>query len=168
MRIGVPVVSGVFAVLFVALVCNLVPGVGFAWLDEAIFLGYMFGGQKALAPVIGLLPLMVVGTAAAAFSWRWALRARPKVAFFRGVVAGLALYLVAVCVTLPFLGTFHGQFDGDIPELARNLLSSRGWISLVESLIGHLIFGAVLGAFYALLAKPSPVQVEIEEDPVTL
>lgn len=168
MRIGIPVLTGGFAVLLVTLAVQLIPWVGFAWLDEAMFVGYVLGGHRSLAPVVGLLPLLLVGVAAAAFSWKWALSQPPKGAFFRGLVAGLGLYVVAVAVSNPFRSTFHGQFDGQMPPLAENMLSATGWFALVESFLGHLIFGLVLGLFYALLATPVSVQVKPEEDPVSL
>lgn len=152
MRFGVAVASGIFSVLAVALLVQFVPWAKFAWLDEAIFVGYLMTGQVALAPVAGMVPLMAVGAGAALLAWRWEMGARRGTALGRGVLTGLVLYLVGVSITNPFLSMFRSHM-GDMPASVARMMSSPGWIALVESLLGHLFFGLVLGLFLTMAER---------------
>lgn len=152
MRFGVALTSGIFAVLAVALLVQFVPWAGFAWLDEAIFVGYAFTGQVAMAPVVGMIPLMILGAAVALLAWRWEMGARRGTALRRGILTGLGLYLVAVAITNPFLSMFR-EHMGDVPASVARMMTSPGWIALVESLWGHLFFGIVLGLFLTMAER---------------
>lgn len=100
-------------------------------MDIAGMLGSMVGGSW----VLGMMIHIVNGTLV--FPVIYAVIVSPRVSgapWFRGLLWGVILWLVAQMLVMPFLGVGFFSAHGG------------GMRSVVTSLFGHLVYGAALGA----------------------
>ena len=102
--------------------------------------GEMLGGFLHIGAAAGWVMHVMIGVVlAVGYALFAAPRLRGPVAV-RGIVYGVAVFLMAQLVVMPMMGA--GVFSGgNVPMI-------------MGSLIGHLVYGAALGVVYA--AEPAP------------
>jgi hypothetical protein len=105
-------------------------------MDIAAHLGAMMGGSWTA----GMVGHFVLGTVLFPLGYLFVTyRSMPEPAWLKGVVWGLILWLAAMIVVMPLTG--GGFFMGAMsPAMA--------------SLVGHMVYGAVLGAIVGLPGRP--------------
>jgi hypothetical protein len=101
--------------------------------------------EEAIALAIGLNLLM--GLALAIVYARWAEPRLSGPAWRRGVVFAMVPWLISVIAFLPIMG--GGLFGGEI---------GAGPLPVIGNFILHLVYGAVLGAFYAI-----PLETDLDD-----
>ena len=103
-------------------------------MDIAAMLGSMLGGSWAA----GLAMHLVSGAAVFPLAFGYALAARlPGPPVLRGALWGTALWLIAQTMVMPMIGA--GLFSA----------AAGGMVAAVASLVGHLVYGTILGAVSA-------------------
>jgi hypothetical protein len=103
-------------------------------MDIAAMLGSMLGGSWAA----GLVMHFVNGTVVFPLVYGYLLVSRlPGPPVLRGAPLGSALWLIAQTMVMPMMGA--GLFSA----------ATGGMIAAVGSLVGHLLYGTILGAFSA-------------------
>jgi uncharacterized membrane protein YagU involved in acid resistance len=117
------------------------PMMGMPKMDIGVMLGSFLGVGTAL----GWVMHFAIGvTLAAIYAFAFASRL-PGAAALRGAIYGFAVFLVAQIVVTPMMG--GGVFSGgNVPMI-------------MGSLMGHLIYGAVVGAIYGV-APPQVVAAQ--------
>ena len=105
------------------------PMMGMPRMNIGEMLGSMMGGVTAL----GWMAHFMIGTALAiAYAAFFATRL-PGSAVVRGMLFGIAPWLLAQVVVMPMMGA--GFFSGSL-------------VAAIGSLMGHLVYGAVVGTVY--------------------
>ncbi len=81
--------------------------------------------------------------------------------WFKGLIFGLASFLLLSVVAMPLAGLFHPNVTGGlVPRPGWFGLGLGGWLVPIALLGDHLIFGTVLGAIY----RPGPrATIELRE-----
>ena len=112
------------------------PMMGMPRMNIGEMLGSMMGGFTAL----GWAAHFMIGTALAMAYAAFFSERLPGPAVVRGMLFGLAPWLLAQLVVMPMMGA--GLFSGSLAAAA-------------GSLMGHLVYGAVVGAVYRLNEQAS-------------
>jgi uncharacterized membrane protein YagU involved in acid resistance len=131
-RISRAIIGGaVGTALFTAMMYFVAPMMTGRAMDIAAMLGSMMGGSWALGMMAHLVSGIVV------FPLIYILGVAPRLPgapWLRGIVWGIVLWLFAQLVMLPAMGSgFFGAKAGGMP-------------SVISALLGHLVYGVVLGA----------------------
>ena len=130
-------------------------GVGWSRMSIPFMLGTMFTPDRRRAPFYGFVVHLVNGWAfslvyAAGFeSLGWA-------SWWLGAAGGLVHGLFVLAVVMPFLPGLHPRMASETtgPEPTKNL-EPPGFLALnygrrtpMFAMLAHLVYGAILGAFY--------------------
>jgi uncharacterized membrane protein YagU involved in acid resistance len=123
------VVGGVAATAVMTALMLMAPAMGLPPMNIGAMLGSVMGGSLAL----GWMAHFVIGTVLAiVYAALFAARL-PGPGFVRGASYGLAPWIMAQLVVMPMMGA--GLFGGSL-------------VAALGSLMGHLVYGAVLGGVY--------------------
>jgi uncharacterized membrane protein YagU involved in acid resistance len=129
--LGKAVVAGLVATTAMTMLMMVAPSMGMPKMDIAGMLASKMGGIRAL----GWMAHFVIGSVLAlVYAARFARRI-PGRAFIRGAVYSLLPWLVAQVVVMPMMGM--GLFSGSMAMAG-------------GSLLGHVVYGAVLGGIYGI------------------
>lgn len=104
-------------------------------------LGEMLGGFLHIGTAAGWAMHVVIGLVLALIYGGWFATRLPGVPWLRGAIYGLGVFLLAQIVVTPMMG--GGVFSGG------NMAMIAG------SLMGHLVYGVLVGAVYGSAATPS-------------
>lgn len=144
-------VGGLTATLLLTSCIHLAPLLGLPFLDLPRLIGGAFTSAPAAALGIGFALFLLGGAVAAplllAFLWP-GLPGRESGltgSLLKGVVLGLALWLLSGLL-LPVLGAVNRLAGIESPGL---FAWEAGWGGVAALLLGHLLYGAVLGAVSA-------------------
>ena len=123
------VVGGLAATVVMTGLMLAAPMMGMPPMNIGAMLGSVMGGSL----VLGWMAHFIIGTGlalgyAAVFASRL-----PRPGFLRGAIYGVLPWLMAQLVVMPMMGA--GFFSGS-------------FVAATGSLMGHLVYGAVLGAIY--------------------
>lgn len=131
LRLKQAVLAGVAATGAMTALMLMAPMMGMPPMNIGEMLGSMMGGSLFLGWMAhGVIGIVFAVIYAAVFAQRL-----PGPAAVRGMLYGLGPWLMAQVVVMPMMGA--GLFSG-------SALAAGG------SLMGHLVFGAVVGAVYGL------------------
>ena len=132
--------AGFVATLVMTLMMYMAPMMGMPKMDIAAMLGSMFAGDMPQpwtgAWWTGMINHFITGTII--FPLIYAYLLYPFLAggnWLRGTEWGLILFVLAQAIVMPMMGM--GFFSANSPQ---------PMMSVVGSLIGHVIYGAILGA----------------------
>ncbi len=112
------------------------PMMGMPAMNPADMLAAQMGGMVAL----GWAAHLMIGVVLAVIYWKIALAHLPGPPFVRGIIFSLAPWLMAQIMVMPMMG---------MPLFSGSAAMAGG------SLIGHMVYGAVLGA---IVGADAPVQ----------
>lgn len=106
-------------------------------MDIAAMLGSMLGGSWTA----GFIMHMILGAAVFPLAFGYLAIARlPGPPTLRGAAFGIILWLIAQTMVMPMMGA--GMFSA----------AAGGMVAAVASLVGHLLYGSILGAIGAARA----------------
>jgi uncharacterized membrane protein YagU involved in acid resistance len=133
------VIAGLVATTAMTGLMLAAPMMGMPRMNIGEMLGSMMGGVTAL----GWMAHFMIGTTLATAYAAFFAERLPGPSVVRGMLFGIAPWLLAQVVVMPMMGA--GFFSG-------SLMAATG------SLMGHLVYGAVLGTVYSRTDRASLAQ----------
>lgn len=131
------------------------PMMGMPPMDLPTMLGTMFTTNMSPAFWIGLVMHFFIGSVILALVYSFFVaNALPGPSWLRGVVYGVGVWVVAMAVVMPMIGAIHPLVAAGMMPAPGFFVSSMGPMAAVGSLIGHLVYGAILGAVAKSHASP--------------
>lgn len=130
------IVAGIAGTAAMTALMLMAPMMGMPPMNIGQMLGSMLGGSIAL----GWVAHFMIGTVLALIYGALFAQRLPGPTAVRGILFGLAPWLLAQVAVMPMMGA--GFFSG-------SLLVAAG------SLMGHLVYGAVVGGIYGHTASPA-------------
>lgn len=137
--VGRALLGGFIATVVMTMIMYVAPMMGMPKMDIAAMLGSMMS-QQMPAPMsggwlIGMMIHFVDGTIIFPLIYAYLLyRFLPGSPWLKGLMWGLILWLLAQVMVMPMMGM--GVFSANAPERMK---------AVMGSLIGHIIYGAILG-----------------------
>jgi uncharacterized membrane protein YagU involved in acid resistance len=123
------VVSGLTGTIVMTALMLVAPKMGLPPMNIGAMLGSVMGGSL----VLGWMAHFIIGTVLAIIYAALFASRLPGPGFLRGATYGLLPWLMAQLVVMPMMGA--GVFSGS-------------FFAAAGSLMGHLVYGATLGAIY--------------------
>ncbi|HEX6915230.1 MAG TPA: hypothetical protein VF145_08300 [Chitinophagaceae bacterium] len=156
METGNILISGFAATIVLTTIMAVSKPMGISRMDLPFLLGTMFTGNRNRAPFYGLLTHMIVGLAFA-FIYAGVFTASDTNGWWFGLVTGLVHGLFVLSAGLQIVSAFHPRmahaYQGPTPT---KQLQPPGFFALnygigtpVVTLFAHMVYGSVLGFFYA-------------------
>jgi uncharacterized membrane protein YagU involved in acid resistance len=140
--VGKAVRSGLVATLVMTLIMYVAPLMGMPKMDVAAMLGSTMS-RTTPEPMsglwfVGMVLHFVNGSVIFPLIFASALYARlPGRPWLRGTIWGLVLWVLSQAMVMPMMGA--GFFSGHAPQ---------PMLTVIGSLMGHIIYGAILGGLY--------------------
>ncbi len=142
------VVAGVIATAVMTLLMMMAPKMGMPEMPIARMLGSMFFPiERAMVP--GMIIHFMMGGAVFGLAYAWLLEPRlPGPSAVRGLIYGAILWIVAGLM-MPVVGLMHPLIKaGQMPSPGLFMIGMGGMMAVMGSLMGHLLYGVVLGGIY--------------------
>lgn len=125
------------------------PLMGFPKMDLMTMLGTMFVSDPSAAFVPGLIMHFMIGLILSLGYAFLFVRLLPGDPWLRGALYGLVPWLMAMVIVMPMMALVHPMVRaGAIPAPGFFLAAMGTVMAPLGSLIGHLLYGAVLGVVY--------------------
>jgi len=142
MNVEKAILGGFIATLVMTVIMYLAPLMGMPKMDVAAMLGGMMGRTMpeplSGAWLMGMILHFVNGSVIFPLIFAFLLYARvPGAPWRKGIVWGLILWFISQAVVMPMMGA--GFFSSHAPQ---------PMMTVVGSLMGHIIYGAILGGIY--------------------
>lgn len=149
---GRAILAGFIATLAMTMVMYAAPLMGMPKMDIAAMLGSMMSKQMPApmsgAWLMGMMMHFVNGTIIFPLIFAYLLYPNlPGSPWLRGVLWGITLWLLMQVMVMPMMGM--GVFSANVPQ---------AMMTVIGSLMGHVIYGAVLGAIAGHSAARAPQQ----------
>jgi hypothetical protein len=136
------IAAGFIGTLLMTMIMMLAPAMGMPKMDIAAMLGSMFAGQP---PAMGSSPWLIgfgmhlmIGIAVLSIAFGLISNHLPtSSSLAKGLFFGVILWLLAQLMVMPMMGA--GLFSSHLPQ---------GTMLAAGSLMGHLIYGGVVGLIY--------------------
>ncbi len=141
-RFGQAIKAGIIAWIFFTLVLYMAPLMGVPKMDVPAMLAGMFGMNNL---AFGWMMHLVVGLVLGRIYAYWFVDRVGGAPWVRGLAFGVLPWLAMMVVVAPMLPVLNPMLAKMPPGL---FLANMGIMAPMGSLIGHLIWGAVLGAVY--------------------
>lgn len=144
--------AGLAGTLVMTVVTMLAPTMGLPKMDIAAMLGSVLTGTPP-APgtsswLVGFAMHVIIGTAVLSTGYALLQSKLPTAsALANGLIYGVLVWVVAQAMVMPMMGA--GLFSSHLPH---------GGMMAVGSLMGHLIYGAVLGVLYGAGRTDNPAR----------
>lgn len=136
----------------------LAPMMGMPKMDIATMLGTMFLGSLGAAFWLGLMVHLMMGTLLFPVTYRFALQPGTGGGTGRGLIFGLILWAAANLMVMPMMGAIHPMVKSGMMPAPGLLMLNLGVMAPVGSLIGHVVYGALLGK----LAGPKAARLQLQ------
>ncbi len=137
---GKLVIAGLVATIIMSIVGFMAPAMGMPKMDIAVMLGSMMGGSVVVGWIIHLMMGAIVWPAVYATVVESRLSGAPWV---RGLIYGLLLAIFVLLIGFPLVGAMFASLT---PKPGFLAMGMGGIMATMGVLIGHAIYGAVLGA----------------------
>jgi uncharacterized membrane protein YagU involved in acid resistance len=136
------IAAGFVGTLVMTMVMMFAPAMGMPKMDIAAMLGGIFAAQPPAMGsglwLIGFGMHLMIGVAVLSTGFALVKSYLPTASsFFRGLFFGVGVWLMAQLIVMPMMGA--GLFSSNLP---------RGTMMAAGSLIGHLIYGGIVGLVY--------------------
>ena len=136
------IAAGFIGTLVMTMIMMFAPAMGMPKMDIAAMLGSMFAGQPpetgSGAWLIGFGMHLMIGVAVLSTGFALVNNYLPTSSpLARGLFFGVVVWLMAQLVVMPMMGA--GFFSSHLP---------RGMMMAAGSLMGHLIYGGIVGLVY--------------------
>jgi uncharacterized membrane protein YagU involved in acid resistance len=150
-------VAGFTATTGMTALMYLAPMMGMPRMDIATMLGTMFVASPALALWLGMLIHLTIGSMLFPAVYHFALQPENGSGTGRGLEFGFALWAAANLIVMPMMSTTHPMVRSGMMTAPGLLMLHLGALAPVGSLIGHLLYGALLGK----LAGPKAARLQL-------
>jgi hypothetical protein len=145
-NVGKAILAGFIATLVMTMIMYMAPMMGMPKMDVAAMLGGMLGQATpepmSSAWLMGMILHFVNGSIVFPLIFAYVIyKHLPGAPWSRGVVWGLILWFISQAMVMPMMGA--GLFSSHNPQPL---------MTVVGSLMGHIIYGAILG--WILGAEP--------------
>ncbi|MGQ9601047.1 MAG: DUF6789 family protein [Anaerolineae bacterium] len=142
-------IAGFIATVAMTLLTNVAPLMGFPPMDIATMLGTMLIADPATAFLPGLAMHFMIGLVLALGYAVFFANVLPGQPWLRGALYGLVPWLLAMVVVMPMVGLVHPMVSAGMMPNPGFFLTGMGTVlAPIGSLIGHIVYGAVLGLVY--------------------
>ncbi len=121
------------------------PMMGMPKMDIGTMLGTMFLASPGPAFWLGIMIHLMMGTLLFPALYGFALQPSGSGGTGRGVALGLALWAAANLMVMPMMGALHPMVKSGMMTAPGFLMLNLGIMAPMGSLIGHLLYGALLG-----------------------
>jgi hypothetical protein len=157
MNVGGVLLWGFVASLIVTAAMAAGHGLGLSRMSLPLMLGTMFTANRDRAGIVGFLAHLVLGWLLAAV-YALAFESWNRASWWLGAGIGLVHALVVLVAVMPVLPNVHPRMASEHrgPEPTREL-EPPGFMALnygrrtpFITIVAHLLYGAVIGAFYRL------------------
>ena len=149
-NMGKAIAAGLTGTLVMTTIMVMAPIMGMPKMDIAAMLGSMLAGGPpapgSFAWIVGLIMHLMIGSVVLSTAYAMISNHLPTSSpFAKGLIYGVILWLVAQAMVMPMMGA--GLFSSHMPQ---------GLMMAIGSLMGHLIYGAVLGSIYGSQRSEKP------------
>jgi len=134
------------------------PMMGMPKMDIATMLGTMFLASPGPALWLGMMIHLMMGTVLFPAIYGFALQPGSGSGTGRGVLLGLILWAAANLMVMPMMDAIHPMVKSGMMPAPGFLMLNLGVMAPVGSLIGHLVYGALLGK----LAGPKAARLQLQ------
>ena len=150
--------AGFVATVAMTALMYMAPIMGMPKMDIATMLGTMFLSSLGAAFWFGMMIHLVMGIVLFPVIYRLALQRGDRSGTAAGALFGLVLWAIANFMVMPMIGVIHPAVKGGMMPAPGFLMLHLGVMAPVGSLIGHLVYGALLGK----LAGPKAAPLELQ------
>jgi len=156
-NVGSVLLWGFVASLVVTATMSAGQGLGLSRMSLPFMLGTIFTADRNRAGAIGFLAHLVLGWILACI-YALAFESWGRATWWLGAGIGIVHALVVLVAVMPVLPGFHPRMASETrgPESARQLeppgfmALNYGYQTPLITLLAHIFYGAVLGAFYRM------------------
>lgn len=150
LNISKTIAAGLAGTVVMTIIMVMAPLVGMPKMDIAAMLGSKLAGEPpapgSFAWTAGLVMRLMIGTALLSAVYALARHYLPTSSpFAKGLIFGAIVWLVAQVMVMPMMGA--GMFSSNMPQ---------GAMMAIGSLMGHLVYGGVLGSVYGSWRSAKP------------
>lgn len=138
-------VAGFTATVGMTVLMYVAPMMGMPKMDIAAMLGTMFLTSPGPAFWLGMMIHLMMGTVLFPAIYRFLLQPASGSGTGRGVLFGLLLWAAANLMVMPMMGSIHPLVKSGMMSAPGFLMLNLGIMAPVGSLIGHLLYGVLLG-----------------------
>lgn len=137
--------AGFAASIAMTALMYVAPMMGMPKMDIATMLGTMFLASRGPAFWLGMMIHLMMGIVLFPAIYRFVLQPSSGSGTGRGVLFGLVLWAAANFMVMPMMGVIHPMVKSGMMPAPGFLMLNLGAMAPVGSLIGHLVYGALLG-----------------------
>ncbi|HET9000930.1 MAG TPA: DUF6789 family protein [bacterium] len=139
---GRAMLAGLVATIIMSIVQAMAPMMGLPRMDIAAMVGSMLGGSLVVGWIVHLMMGTILWAAVYAYIVEPSLGGAPWV---RGLTYGFLLAIFVLIIGFPVVGAMFPSFTPKPGFLGMGLGGAMGTMGVI---IGHLVYGLVLGAIY--------------------
>lgn len=150
--------AGFVATAAMTALMYMAPLMGMPKMDIGTMLGTMFLASPAPAFWLGLMIHLMMGTVLFPAIYGFALQPSRSSGTGRGAAFGLVLWAAANLMVMPMMGAIHPMVKSGMMPAPGFLMLNLGVMAPVGSLMGHLVYGALLGK----LAGPKAARLQLQ------
>ncbi len=149
--------TGFAATVLMTALMYMAPLMGMPKMDIATMLGTMFLASPGAAFWLGLMIHLMMGTVLFPAIYHFLLQPVSGSGSGRGLLFGLLLWATANLMVMPMMGRIHPMVKNGMMPAPGFLMLNLGVMAPIGSLIGHLLYGVVLGK----LAGPKTPRLQL-------
>lgn len=138
-------VAGLVATAVMTAMMYAGPMMGMPKMDVATMLGTMFTHNMKTAFWVGMMAHLMMGIVLFPFVYAKLLQPSSGNGAVRGIMMGVILFLLTNLVVMPMMGMIHPMVKSGMMPAPGLLMLHMGTMAPLGSLLGHLVYGALLG-----------------------
>jgi hypothetical protein len=139
---GRAMLAGLIATIIMSIVQTMAPMMGLPRMDIAAMVGSMLGGRLVAGWIIHLMMGTILWAAVYAYIVEPRLGGAPWV---RGLTYGFLLAVFVLIIGFPLVGAMFSSLTPKPGFLGMGMAGAMGTMGVI---VGHLVYGLVLGAIY--------------------
>ncbi len=150
--------AGLVATAAMTALMYMAPMLGMPRMDIATMLGTMFLASSGAAFWLGLMIHLMMGVILFPVIYRWVLQPGDRSGTGSGALFGLILWAAANFMVMPMMGVIHPAVKSGMMPAPGFLMLHLGVMAPVGSLMGHLVYGVLLGK----LSGPKTARLQVQ------
>ena len=150
-------VAGFVATAAMTALMYAAPMMGMPKMDIATMLGTMFLARAGPAFWFGMMLHLMMGAVLFPAIYRFALQPGSGSGTGKGVLFGILLWAAANFMVMPMMGAIHPMVKSGTMRAPGFLMLNLGIMAPMGSLMGHLLYGVLLGK---LAGPKAPLQLQ--------
>ncbi len=144
---GRAMLAGLIATIIMSIVQAMAPVMGLPRMDIAAMVASMFGGSLVVGWIVHLMMGTILWAAVYAYIVEPRLGGAPWV---RGLTSGFLLAVFVLIIGFPLVGAMFSSLTPRPGFLGMGMGGAMGTMGVI---VGHLVYGLVLGAIYGYPAS---------------